>query len=257
VEQTRLPLTAVALHQSRTRSLTVLIVLIDDEPDMHNIVKSTLQPEGYSLKSAYNGIQGLELVQKHKPTVVLIDVHLPDMKGWDICQRIRVNSNVPIIMISADDPRDDDLIHALEIGADEYLNKPLRSRLFMAHLRAVIRSRLRPRRESNIVYEDDYLSIDLDQEQVRVKGIPVQLSKLEFELLELLVENKNRPVSPAEIIRELWPDSINTPDSNHDYASFVRIYINRVRAHIEPDQRKPKYITNIRGRGYRFNTFTT
>lgn len=225
------------------------IILIDDDTDTHDFLVPYLEAEGFNVHSAYTGYTGLQLVKRNDPDLVILDVRLPQTDGWVICQRIRSFSSVPILMISAIAQRDEDIVYGLNIGADDYLTKPIRPRVLGARVSALLRrNSYVNRRNHRHAYIDYHLMIDLDRQQLRVQGERLSLSALEYRLLELLVRNADYPVPTLEIIEELWSETVGD-----DYARYVRIYIKRLREMIEPDPRNPRYIVTEHGFGYSFS----
>ena len=224
------------------------IVLIDDDPDTHAFLVPFLKTQGFDTYSAYSGEEGLGLVQQFDPDLIMLDVQLPGLNGWEVCQRIRDHSNLPILMMSSVAQDDEDIIRGLSFGADDYLLKPIRLNLLGARLQALLRRSMETTWRSNKrSYLDSHLMISLHREQVSVEGKSVSLSSLEYLLLAILVRNKGFVVSTLDIVDELWAESIDD-----EYARYVRVYIKRLRDIIEPDPRKPKYIINEHGLGYKF-----
>lgn len=223
------------------------IILIDDEPDTHEFLGWYLESEGFTVRSAYNGMDGLALMNRHSPDLVILDVFMPQLGGYEICERIRQFSDVPIVMISAVARHENDIIHGLNIGADDFMPKPVRLDLLRARINALLRRRAYQPHNRRQMYVDAHLTIDLDREEVYVCGERVQLSPLEFRLLALLVGNAGYAVPTVEVIEELWSET-----DYEDYARYVRIYIGRLRESIEPDPRNPRYLITEHGFGYRF-----
>jgi DNA-binding response OmpR family regulator len=226
------------------------IVLVDDDADTHEVLTTYLESEGFDVLSAYTGPEGIYLVREHDPDLVILDIELPYMDGWDVCQRIRSFSGVPILMITAVAREDTDIVRGLDIGADDYLLKPIRLEVLKARVRALLRrstnfDRLDKRRS----YVDTRLVVDLDREQVQVEGQRISLSFLEYRLLRILVINIDRAVPMLEIVGELWSENVDD-----GYARYVRIYIQRLRSLIEPDPHNPRYIVTEHGFGYRFSS---
>lgn len=225
------------------------VVIIDDDPDTQEYITLFLESEGFDAYSAQNGVDGLRLTQECDPDLVILDIQLPQMDGWDTCKQIRSFSGVPVLMISAIARDEADIIHGLKIGADDFLIKPLHPRLLMARIDALLRrSHNVAWRDSHRVYIDSHLKIDLHRQEVFVRGERVPLSFLEYRLLDLLVNNANHAVPTLQIIEELWSERVAD-----DYARYVRIYVGRLRKLIEPDLRQPRYIVTEHGFGYRFN----
>lgn len=225
------------------------IVLIDDDLDTHDYITLYLKSEGFEIYSAYTASEGLELTQQKDPDLVILDILMPQMNGWDTCRRIRTFSNVPVLMISAVACNETDIVHGLSIGADEYLTKPLKPLILQARINALLRrSNNATWRHSRQRYVDSHLAADLYRKEVFVRGERVSLSFLEYRLLELLIINAGIAVPTAEIIEELWSE-----DANNSHDRYVRIYIGRLRKLIEPEPHEPRYIVTEHGFGYRFN----
>ncbi|MBN1121048.1 MAG: response regulator transcription factor [Anaerolineae bacterium] len=224
------------------------IVVIDDDPDVHRVVVPFLTAEGYEVLSALNWQTGLLYVREQSPDLIVLDILIPEMDGWEICRQIRTFSRVPILMVSAIARESEDEIRGLELGASSYLVKPIDLAVFLARIKALIRlSTSAADQDSHPVYVDDHLMLNLTREEYFVKGERISLTYLEQSLLSLLVRNIDQTVPTEEIIEELWPDG--THDENVQY---VRIYIRRLRKLLEPDPGSPRYIINYHGFGYRF-----
>ncbi len=224
------------------------IVVIDDDPDAQAILTMCLASEGYKTYSAYTGLEGLKLTQQYAPDLVILDIQLPEMSGWDTCKQIRSFSSVPVLMISSVAKEDVDIVYGLNIGADDYFLKPIRPKIIQARVNALLRRSANIAwRQSHQAYVDAHLKVDLYRQELIVQGERVPLSFLEYRLLELLVRNVDQAVPTLELIEGLWEEGV--PD---DYARYIRIYIGRLRKRIEHDSRNPKYIVTEHGFGYRF-----
>jgi two-component system KDP operon response regulator KdpE len=224
------------------------IVLIDNDPDTHGFVTPYLARQGIDVLSAYSGPEGLKLVQTRDPDAVLLDIELPNMDGWEVCRRVRIFSDVPIMIVSAVARSDSDIIRGLSIGADDYMTKPLHLRMLDARLKALLRrSRSLTWRETRQAYVDQRLVVDLHREQVLVNGLAVSLTALEYGLLALLVRNAGQVIPTITIVEELWSEAVID-----DYVRYVRVYVKRLRGIIEPNPSAPRYILNEHGVGYRF-----
>lgn len=225
------------------------IVIIDDDEDTQEILKLYLEPAGFQIHSAFKGIDGIRLTQLLEPDGVIVDIQLPDMPGWGICRDIRRFSNVPILIISAVAQDDTDIIRGLNLGADDYLLKPFKPQVLKARLEAVLRrSSETAWRSGRYMYIDPYLKVDLYREEVFAGGARVLMSYLEYRLLELLVIHAGQPVPMLEIIESLWGGQ-----AGEEYAQCVRIYIGRLRKHINPPDESHQYIITEHGFGYCFD----
>ena len=225
------------------------ILVIDDDPGFLRLVEQVLTGKGYEVLKASNGQEGLRLVFAHKPDLVLLDVVMPKMDGWQTCSRIRDISDIPVIMLTGQHTAEEDIVCGLDYGADGYLIKPVGNRELVARVRAVLRrAEMPPMTEARepITYSDDYLTIDIGERKVIVNGERVKLSPREFRLFALLVENAGRILTHRQLLEKVWGwEYIDDVD-------YVRIYILHLRQKIEPDPSQPKYIITELGVGYYF-----
>lgn len=224
------------------------IIIIDDEPETHTLFTAFLESKGFEVHSAYNGQEGIVLTQSVDPDLVILDVAMPGVDGWQVCAQIRAFSSVPVLMVSAHEKEDTDIVEGLNVGADDYVEMPVSLPILEARINALLR------RSSNVTwryarqaYIDSHLKIDLHRQEVMVGGKLVSLSSLEYRMLELLVSNADRTVTNPEIIDALWENV------EEDHVRYVRIYIGRLRKILEPEPRHPTYIITEHGFGYRFN----
>jgi two-component system KDP operon response regulator KdpE len=223
------------------------VLIIDDDPMNIQLVTDTLRQQDYGVISAPDGPRGLRAMYEHHPDLIILDVNMPTMDGWTVCQRIREVSNVPVVMLTARDAPEE-IIKGLDIGADDYVTKPFDIKVLLARVRATLR---RAESESlvlkkDIIYSDDYLSINLDERRVIVDGKPVRLTPTEFNLLAYLVENAARVVAYRELLEQIWGFEYI------DDIDYLRVYIWHLRRKLEHDPKEPTYIMNELGVGYRF-----
>jgi two-component system KDP operon response regulator KdpE len=224
------------------------ILLVDDDPAFGRLVERVLSRQGYEVLSAISGEEGLRLLFDQRPDVVLLDVVMPNMDGWQTCSRIRDVSDVPIIMLTAHEKDEEDIVHGLECGADEYLVKPVGDSEMVARVKAVMRRAELPffQEEKGILFSDDFLRVDIARRLVLVKGKRVRLTPIEFSLLALLLQNADHIVSHKELLEKVWGwEYIDDLD-------YTRIYIWHLRQKIEPDPAHPRYIVTEPGVGYSF-----
>jgi two-component system KDP operon response regulator KdpE len=184
---------------------------------------------------------------EHHPDLIILDVNMPTMDGWTVCQRIREVSNVPVVMLTARDAPEE-VIKGLDLGADDYVTKPFDIKVLLARVRATLRRAASdsPVIKKDIIYSDDYLSINLDERRVIVNGKPVRLTPTEFNLLAYLVENAARVVAYRELLEQIWGFEYI------DDIDYLRVYIWHLRRKLEHDPKAPTYIMNELGVGYRF-----
>jgi len=220
------------------------ILVVDDEVKIVRVVRAYLEKEGYQVVEANDGLEALELARREKPDLVVLDLMLPKLSGWDVCRALRQESSVPILMLTARD-EDTDKIVGLELGADDYLTKPFNPKEMVARVRAILR-RVGPQRLSGKVIAAGDLRIDLDRREVRLAGKEAHLTPTEFDLLRALVEHPGRVLTRAQLMDAVLGES---------YEGFDRAidsHIKNLRQKIEPDPRKPRYVLTVFGVGYKF-----
>lgn len=221
------------------------ILVVDDDQDIMQTIKGNLELDGYRVICAQDGRTGLDMVKNSRPDLIMLDLNLPDIDGIKACQIIRREFDFPIIMVTARDGVSDKVL-GLECGADDYIAKPFNSLELSARIKAVLN-----RMERSIVknnFESGVLSINFKSRQAFLQGQEINLTKTEYELLELFV-NYSGEVLPREFIREqIWRDS-----QLYKYSRAVDVHVQRLRKKIEPDTDNPTYITTISGVGYKSN----
>ena len=225
------------------------ILVIDDDPSFLRLVEQILTQQGYEVLTASSGEEGLRILFAHKPDLVLLDVVMVKMDGWQTCQRIRDISDVPIIMITGKHKAEEDIVRGLDYGADDYLIKPVGNRELIARVRAVLRrTELPPSAEARtkITYIDDFLTIDVADRKVIVNGKQVKFTPREFSLLALLVQNAGHILTHKQVLEKVWGWEYT------DDLDYVRIYISHLRQKIEPVPAQPRYIITEPGVGYKF-----
>lgn len=223
------------------------ILIVDDEENILELIKFNLQALGYEVLTLNNGSDALNVIRQEKPKLVLLDLMLPGMDGYDICKEIRKDSSIsyiPVIMITAKGEELDKIL-GLELGADDYVSKPFSVRELLARVKAVLR------RTSTQVIESSYkfgeISIDFQKHEVLKSSNKIDLTLKEFELLEILIKNKGRVMTRDFLLDKIW---------GYEYVGETRtvdVHIRHLRQKIEEDDKSPKFIETIRGIGYRFN----
>jgi two-component system response regulator RegX3 len=223
------------------------VLVVEDEPSLVESISFALEMEGFDVISAVTGRDGIEQARIGNPSVILLDVMLPESSGLDVCRQIRASSDVPIIMLTARDS-EADKVAGLELGADDYVTKPFSMRELMARVRAQIRrsSRTGTFAVNNEVVRGAGIEIDVDAHDVRVEGRPVELRPKEFDLLESLMRRKNRLATREALIDEVWGPSYFGDTKTLD------VHIKRIRQKIEGDPAHPSRIVTVRGLGYKF-----
>ncbi len=226
-----------------------LILVVDDEPRMVKFVRMNLELEGYQVSEAGNGLEALDKVREELPALVLLDVMMPEMDGFEALEHIREVSTVPVIILTVKGD-EDDLIKGLELGADDYITKPFSPRELASRIKAVLRrTEMVPPLEKTALTIDEDLTVDFQRHEVIVKGEPVRLRPTEYRLLYHLVNNAGWVLSHSTLLSKVWGWEYR--DESH----LLRLYITYLRQKIEPDPSHPKYILTERGIGYKFVDF--
>lgn len=225
------------------------ILVVDDEPHVVQLIKMNLELEGFHVISATNGQEALEKVVKNSPDLVVLDIMMPGMDGFETLKRIRQVSQVPVIFLTVKG-MEFDRIRGLDLGADDYMTKPFSPRELISRIRAVLRRTEAkiPLSKSEIVVDDE-LRINLEQRKVIVRGREIKLRPTEYRLLYQLVTNAGQVLSHETLLSRVWGPEYR--DEDH----YVRLYITYLRQKIEKDTKNPKYILSERGFGYRFKEF--
>jgi len=223
------------------------VLVVDDDPALLPLIEYTFSREGYEVYSAADGKEALRKFFAHRPNLVLLDIMMPRLDGWETCRRIREVSDVPIIMLTARG-QDEDIVRGLDYGADDYLTKPFSIKVLLARVRAVLRRAALPptEYEQTASYADDYLTVDLKERRVTVRGKAVKLTPTEYRLLAYLVQNEGQVLSFRQILQNVWGWEYQ------DDVDYVRVYIWHLRQKLEEDRGDPRYIQTEIGAGYRF-----
>ena len=226
--------------------MTKRILVIDDDPNALTLLQSALEHEGFDVTVARNGREGLRQAYVTQPHLVLLDIVMPDMDGWETCQRLRYICDVPIVILSVKADQAE-IVRGLSLGADDYITKPYS----FDELKARIHARLRRtsgknRRSWQADYDDGYLSINLMEGSVRLDGRTVKLTPTETRLLSYLVSRRGRVLSRHELLTNVWGAQYG------DKASYLSVYIRHLRQKIEEEPSHPHYICTCWGEGYYF-----
>ncbi|MGB3717522.1 MAG: response regulator transcription factor [Candidatus Promineifilaceae bacterium] len=226
-----------------------LVLVVDDEPRMIRFIRMNLELEGYHVVEAGNGIEALDQVRKHMPDLVVMDIMMPKMDGFETLHLLREISTVPVILLTVKG-EEEDRIRGLELGADDYVTKPFSPRELVSRVNAVLRRADWPSPPPRTVLDiDDHLSVDFNRHQVIVDGDRIDLRPTEYRLLTHLIQNAGWVVPHETLLGKVW--GYEYRDETH----YLRLYINYLRKKIEEDPSKPKYILTERGVGYRFVDF--
>jgi DNA-binding response OmpR family regulator len=223
------------------------ILLVDDEDAVQKLLAYPLERDGFRVLQARDGEEALALFDGERVDLVVLDLMLPKVDGLEVCKRLRAGSDVPIIMLTA---RGDELdkVLGLELGADDYITKPFSIREFRSRVRALLRRAAAPRRAEvdGEAIEAADLRIDAARRVVELRGSPVQLTYVEFELLRALASNPGRVYTREMLLQALWGDSAYREPRTID------VHVRHLREKLEREPREPEYIFTIRGVGYRF-----
>jgi len=219
------------------------ILIVDDEPQIRRVLRTTLTSQGYTVAEAKNGDEALEQIREERPDLILLDVNMPGRPGLEVCHEIRGTSDIPIIMLTVRNT-ERDKVQALDAGADDYVVKPFGSEELMARIRAALR-RAAPSEAMPPFLSAD-IKIDFEKRSVTVRGELVRLTPKEFELLRQLVANQGKALSHRRLLQAVWG-----PDYG-DETEYLRVFINQLRKKIEPDPHHPRYIHTEPWVGYRF-----
>ncbi len=227
-----------------SRDMTILVV--DDEARLRDVLRMNLEMEHYNVLEASNGVEALEQLREYLPDLVVLDVMMPEMDGFETLSHIREVSTVPVIMLTVRQT-EQDKIRGLDLGADDYLAKPFSPRELLSRVRALLRRSMMPApaRKTEIVVDPD-LKIDFAKREVIVRGEKVLLRPTEYRLLYHLVSNAGRLLTHETLLSKVWGREYR------DEAHYLRLYITYLRQKIEQDPAHPKYILTERGIGYRF-----
>lgn len=228
------------------------ILVVDDDRNLVDTLTYNLLKEGYEVISTMNGSQALDLVRSENPDIVLLDIMLPGLNGFEICRILRKETTVPIMMLTARAGETDKIV-GLELGADDYITKPFSIRELMARVAAMLRRSLPPEQvhqsgsdEVPVYTKAGNLEIDTARYEVKVNNIPVRLSPKEFAVLSFLVQNRGHVFSRDDIVEKVW---------GYDYDGIARtvdVHIVSLRRKIEEDPAHPKSLVTVRGFGYKF-----
>jgi DNA-binding response OmpR family regulator len=229
-----------------TPSRKYRILVVDDERRMVGFIRLNLEQDGFEVIEAFNGTEALDRLRDSLPDLILLDVMMPDIDGFEVLKMIREISQVPVIMLTAKG-EEDDKVKGLELGADDYITKPFSPRELVSRVKAVLRrGASKEEDEEGVIEVDDRLKIDFGRREVWVNGELVKLRPTEYRLLYHLVRNAGWVLTHDQILTKVW--GYEYRDEPH----YVRLYINYLRKKIEEDPSNPKYILTERGVGYRF-----
>lgn len=223
------------------------IFIVDDEEHIIELLKFNFENAGYKVSTASNGIEALNKIKNELPNLILLDLMIPGLDGYDVCKEIRKDrstQNIPIIMTTAKSEELDKIL-GLELGADDYITKPFSVRELLARVKAVLR-RSNGNKEAETTFNAGNISVDFSKHRVLKDGEKIELTLKEFELLEILVKNRGKVLTREALLDKIW---------GYEYVGETRtvdVHIRYLRKKIEVDDKNPKLIETIRGIGYRF-----
>jgi len=220
------------------------ILVVDDEPKIVDVVKSYLENSGYAVSAAYNGREAYEKFEKENPSLIILDWMLPDTTGEEICKKLRLKSNVPIIMLTAK-VEEENILKGFNFGADDYVTKPFSPRQLVARVEAILR-RVESDTTESLLFNDGELIVDLTGQDVKKDGSSVNLTPNEYKIVSALARHPNKVFTREELIAIV---------SGNNFDGFDRVidtHIKNIRQKIETEARNPRYIITAHGVGYRF-----
>jgi len=222
------------------------ILVVDDEPTLVATLKYNLERDGFQVVTAEDGESALNLARSHRPDLVLLDLMLPGLDGFQVCRILRREMQAPILMLTAKGDEIDKVV-GLELGADDYVTKPFSMRELLARVRALLRrADIRPEGEREVLTSGD-LSVDLAKREATRSAQAVPLKPKEFELLAFLMQNRRRAFTREQLLNQIW---------GYDFAGDTRtvdVHVSWLRQKIEDQPQKPARIVTVRGVGYRFD----
>ncbi len=224
------------------------ILVVDDEPRMIGFIRMNLELEDHQVVEAHSGLQALDAIRTQLPDLVLLDVMMPELDGFETLRMLREFSDIPVIMLTAKG-EENDKVYGLELGADDYITKPFGPRELSSRIKAIFRRLEKPSIDEAILQIDERLSFDFNQRQVIVDGAGIKLRPTEYRLLYHLIKNAGWTVPHDQLLQKVWGYEYR------DEAHYVRLYVNYLRDKIEEDPSDPRYIITERGVGYRFIAF--
>jgi two-component system response regulator RegX3 len=221
-------------------------LIIDDEKELANNTCEYFNMFEVKTKAVYSSAEANEFLSANEPSLVLLDINLSDGSGFDLCKKIRQTMNIPILFVSARNT-DDDKIIALNIGGDDYIEKPYSLGVLLAKVKVVLKRFAGSTTDASdkIDFDDGYLKTDSANKAVFVNGVEKKITSIEWKLLEYLIGNKNRLVTKNEIFDNVWNDKFTTDGT-------LNVHIRKIREAIEKDPQDPKYIVTVWKEGYKF-----
>ncbi len=222
------------------------ILVVDDEPQIRRFLRTSLAAHGYDVLEAVDGAEALRQATTGHPDLIVLDLGLPDMEGFDVLKKVREFSRVPVFILSVRS-REGEKVKALDLGADDYITKPFGMAEFIARIRGAFRRRSREH-IPQAVFTVGGLEVDVERRIVRIDGAEIRLSPTQYELLYLLVGNAGKVVTHQHLLREVWGPA-HTED-----VQYLRVFVRKLRSRIEADPARPRYLLTELGVGYRLRS---
>ena len=223
-----------------------LVLVVDDEPSLRKVFRTSLTASGFAIEEARSGEEAVEILPQHPFDLVLLDINMPGIGGVEACREIRALApKIGILMVTVRDA-ENDMVRALEAGADDYVTKPVRFRELVARMRAVLRRVDADSATQPVVIQVGDLEMDTERHSLRRAGEMIHLTPTEFELLAVLMRNQGAPVTHAKLLRSVWGPEYGTE------LDYLRSYVRTLRKKIERDPGRPKYLLTEPWVGYRF-----
>lgn len=221
------------------------IAVIDDEPQIRRVLTITLESGGFKVITAATAMEGIALVASHQPQLIILDIGLPDRDGFSVVKELRSWNSVPIIILSVRN-EGDDIVHALDLGADDYLTKPFNTAELMARVRANIRRS--QQKEVETTFVNDNLEVNFSARTVTKRGVELRVTNTEYLLLALFASNIDKVLTHTHILKQIWGPS------HVEDAQYLRVFIGQLRKKIEDNPAVPKFIITEPGVGYRMKS---
>lgn len=223
------------------------ILIIDDDLAHCEVLGLIFEEAGALVSIANDGQAGLRQLYVTQPDLVIVDVMMPLMNGWEVCRQIRLLTDVPVIMLTTLN-EDEDIVQGFHSGADDFISKPFSAEVLKVRAEALLRRRqLESESSDRLEYHDDYLSINLTDRTLAINGTPIKLTATEFRLLAYLVRHAGRVLTYGQILENVWGSNYR------DSTDYVHVYLSRLRQKLERDHRQPQYLLTEHGVGYRFH----
>ena len=220
------------------------VLVVDDDPGIVKLVRAYLEQAGFGVLAAYDGKKAMQIARHERPDLVILDLMLPEMDGWDVCRALRKESDVPVIMLTARVEESDKLV-GLELGADDYVTKPFSSRELVARVRSVLRrAQGLPSKPERITR--GAIIMDLSRHAVSVRGQSVDLTPTEFDLLATMMEDPGRAFTRSQLLESVQGYAYD------GYERTIDVHVKNLRQKIEIDPKKPQLIRTVYGLGYKF-----